>query len=155
MSGEGPSTGEDSGIYWCDEDLPGKHTATGAFKVWNGSYDEVATQDVTLDFTVRKMTIRASLRATKKSVKVKQVFSLKGCVTAHGKRQEYRDIVWEQKWPGKPWKRLGRGTTDTVGCYSQAVYMGRAGTASLRTRVPGDSISKTGYSKVIKVKTRK
>ncbi|GLY19964.1 hypothetical protein Kisp01_69780 [Kineosporia sp. NBRC 101677] len=152
-SGDGPDRGETS-IYWCDEDLTGRFTMDGVLNVTNDDYEPVGESYFSLTFNVVKMTTRASLRTTKTAVKVGQNFTLKGCVTTHRKRDEYRDIVWEKKWPGESWKRLGKGSTDTVGCYSQVAYMARTGTVSLRTKVPGDSISKTGYSKIIKVKTR-
>lgn len=155
--GDGPAKGA-TDVEWCQEDLPGKFTVRGELTVKDENYDLVTTSAISLRFAVRKMTTRASIKAARKTVKVDQAFRLKGCVTAHRKREPYREIAFEARRPGEKWTRARNGSgyyTDGVGCYSQDVANSAAGTRWWRVRVPGDGTSTTAYSKAVKVKVVK
>ncbi|MBT0771788.1 hypothetical protein KIH74_22800 [Kineosporia sp. J2-2] len=151
--GSGPSHGHDA-ILWCSSDMPGEHYVSGTIEYLDEdgtSYEDV----ISLVYKIQKMNTKATIRPGRQSPRVDQVFTLKGCVTAGGKRQTFRKAAIEYHWPGKSWRRLKYTYTDTVGCYEEATVSPSDGVLRIRIRVPADDLSKAGYSKTIKVKVRK
>lgn len=149
----GPAKGT-TGIQWCEQDLPGRYTATVIVDVKDENYGDVTTDESLLTFTIRKATTRATVKVGDATLKTNQTTNIRGCVTAHSKRQAYRQVAIEYHWKGRPWKRLMYAYTDGTGCYREPFYSKYAGALEMRVRVPGDGISKVGYSKAVKVKVR-
>ncbi|GLY28815.1 hypothetical protein [Kineosporia sp. NBRC 101731] len=150
--GTGPGKGSDT-VQWCQADKPGTFHVTGTLQVNDVNQEPVAADDISLTFTTRRMTTKATIRIGDGTPKVEQGTNVRGCVTVGAKRRAGRAVVVEYRWiKSKKWSRIATAATGPTGCYTQAVAATGTGTYLIRVRVPGDSISKTGLSKVIRIK---
>jgi hypothetical protein len=154
MFGSGGDTGVDEAM-WCPADVVGAFALTGILEVRDANYESVASDLVQLSFTVSKRTTKATLRATDKTPKAKKVFRLKGCVSAAGKREDYRTMQIQTRKPGGSWKKLTTTYTDSVGCYSELAYISKPGTRYIRTYVPATYSRSKAYSPVLKMRAHK
>jgi len=153
--GNGGDSGPGSTGYWCPVDLPGRFSLTGALTVMDADYNTVAVEPVRITFTIKKRTTKATIRVPDTTPKAGKSFHIKGCVTAAGKREDYRDLSIQYRKPGGEWKRLGATQTDEVGCYDEEAYIVNPGTRYLRIKVPATNSRFGAYSKVIKMKAHR
>ncbi|MCD5349390.1 hypothetical protein [Kineosporia mesophila] len=151
-SGTGPGKGSDT-VQWCQADKPGTFHVTGTLQVNDVNQEPVAADEINLTFKTRRMTTKATITIGDSTPKVEQGTNVRGCVTVGAKRRAGRAVAVEYRWiKNKKWSRIANTATGTTGCYTQAVAATGTGTYLIRVRVPGDSISKTGLSKVIRIK---
>jgi hypothetical protein len=151
-SGTGPEKGGDT-VQWCQADKPGTFHVTGTLQVNDVNQEPVAADDINLTFKTRRMTTKATIKIGDSTPKVLQGTNVRGCVTVGTKRRAGRAVAVEYRWiKSKKWSRVASGATGANGCYTEGVAATATGTYLIRVRVPGDSISKTGLSKVIRIK---
>jgi hypothetical protein len=134
---------------WCPADLTGSFYLIGTLKVVDAEYNDVSTDLLVFNFTVKKRTTTATLRIADTTPKAGKIFRVKGCLASSGRRDAYREMAIQYRRPAGTWHKLVTTWTDEVGCFSEETFSKKPGKAYLRVHVSSTSSRTGAYSKVI------